>query len=379
MIQVDISNIWGALSLRDLLGLERDVFQAHLNLTEDFSPTRLTAPGDLDRVLAAAERIREESEVLVVIGGSDGSQGILELLQGSHRNMFRGEEDPQVFFTGKDFSTRSWNELLRLIDGKDFSLCVIGSAQESAIAFRNLKWRLERRYGTDEARQRIWAVTKETAPLYQMAREALWETFVVPETAPDDSRILSPAGLLPLAVAGIDIRALLRGAEEAAKEFDLRSFENPVWLYTAARHLLGGKGISLELLRTGEPDFSRLGSWWQQLFGGVGTLFPVCTGLAGIQPGGRILETFVRFDPSEQKASICAAVKDLDGLNHLSASTLDQVEEAAFQSLLEAHTDLGIPLITIDCGALDAGSLGQLLWFFLLSSALGRILLPEDT
>ena len=374
MIQVDISNIWGSLSLRDLLGLEREIFQAHLNLPGDFSPTRLTAPGDLDRILAAAERIREESEVLLVIGGSDGPQGILELLQGSHRNMLRGKEDPQIFFTGKDFSTRSWNELLGLIDGKDFSLCVIGSTQESAIAFRNLKWRLERRYGTDEARQRIFAVTANDAPLHQMAREAGWETFVSPEHAD----VLSPAGLLPLAVAGIDIRALLQGAEDAAKEFDLRSYENPVWLYTAARHLLGGKGFALELLRTGEPDFSRLGGWWQQLFGGFGSLFPVCTGLADMLSGSRSLETIVRFGPPLQKASICAAVKDLDGLNHLSGSTLDQVEEAAFQSLLEARIDLGLPLITIDCGPLDIRVLGQLLWFFLLSAALGRILHPED-
>ena len=375
MIQVDISNIWGALSLRDLLGLERDVFRAHLNLPEDFSPTRLTASGDLDRVLSAAERIREESEVLVVIGGSDGPQGILELLQGSHRNMLQGNGAPQIFFTGKDMSTRAWIELLRLMDGKDFSLCVIGGSQESAIAFRNLKWRLERRYGTDEARQRIFVVTSEGAPLHQMAREALWETFVIPER----SSVLSPAGLLPLAVGGIDIRALLRGAEEAAKEFNLRSYENPVWLYTAARHLLGGKGLSLELLRTGEPDFSRLGSWWQQLFSGIGPLFPAYVGLTGVQPGSGCLETIVRFDPPEQKASLCAAVKDLDGLNHLSGHALDQIEETAFQSLLEAHTDLGLPLITIDCGALDAEVLGQLLWFFLLTGALGRNLLPEDT
>lgn len=375
MIQVDISNIWGELSLRDLLGLERAVFQAHLSLGEDFSPARFTAPETLDRLLAAAQRIREESEVLVVIGGDEGAQGILELLQGSHRNLLREEGEPQIFFTGKDFSTRAWNELQRLIDGKDFSLCVIGGSQESAIAFRNLKWRLERRYGTDEARQRIFAATANDAPLHQMAREAGWETFVIPEHAD----VLSPAGLLPLAVAGIDIRALLRGAEEAAKEFDLRSYENPVWLYTAARHLLGGKGLALELLRTGEPDFSRLGSWWQQLFAGVRGLFPACVGFTGMQPGGRFLETIVRFDPPEQKAALCAAVKDLDGLNHLSGSTLDQIEESAFQSLLEAHTDLGLPLITIDCGALNTEVLGQLLWFFLLSTTLGRNLLPEDT
>lgn len=382
MIQVDISNIWGKLSLQDLLGLEQAVFQAHLSLREDFSPARLTAPGDLDRILSAAERIREESEVLLVIGGCDGAQGILELLQGSHRNMLRSKGEPQIFFTGNDLSTRAWNELLRLIEGKHFSLCVTGSSLESAIAFRNLKWRLERRYGTDESRQRIWAVTKEAAPLYQMAQKEGWETFVIPEAAPDDSHILSPAALLPLAVAGIDIRALLRGAEEAAEEFNLRSYENSVWLYAAARHLLGGKDLSLELLRTGEPDFSRLGSWWQQLFGGIGGLFPICTGLAGGQPvpgdGAGFLETVVRFAPPEQRTAICALIEDPDGLNHLSGSTLDRAEETAFQSLLEGHADLGIPLITIDCGEPDAHGLGQLLWFFLLSSALCRILLSED-
>ena len=374
MIQVDISNIWGALSLRDLLGLERAVFDAHLSLGEAFSPSSFTASETLDRLLAAARRIREESEVLLVIGGDEGAQGILELLQGTHRNLLREEGEPQIFFAGKDFSTRSWNQLQQLIDGKHFSLCVIGGTQESAIAFRNLKWRLERRYGTDESRQRIFAVTAEGAPLHQMAREEGWEAFVIPACA----GVLSPAGLLPLAVAGIDIRALLRGAEEAFLEFDLRSYENPVWLYAAARHLLGGQ-LSLELLRTGEPDFSRLGSWWQQLFAGVSSLFPAYAGLAGVQPGSSCLETVLRFDPPEQKAFLWPAVKDLDGLNHLSGSTLDQIEETIFQSLLEAHTDAGLPLITIACGALDAEVLGQLLWFFLLSSALGRNLLAEDT
>lgn len=375
MIQVDISNIWGELSLRDLLGLEREVFQAHLSLGETFSPARFTASETLDRLLAAAWRIRKESEVLVVIGGDEGAQGILELLQGSHRNLLQEEEEPQIFFTGKDFSTRCWNQLQHLLDGKDFSLCVIGGTQESAIAFRNLKWRLERRYGTDESRQRIFAVTGENAPLHQMALEEGWETFVTPE----HTGVLSPAGLLPLAVAGIDIRALLRGAEEAAKEFDLRSYENPVWLYTAARQLLGGKGLALELLRTGEPDFSRLGSWWQRLFTGVGSLFPAYVGLTGIQPDHGCLETILRFDLAEPKAFLWPAVKDLDGLNHLSGSTLDQVEESACQSLLEAHTDLGLPLITIDCGTLNTNVLGQLLWFFLLSGALCRTLLPKDT
>ena len=379
MIQVDISNIWGTLSLRDLLELEQEVFQAHLRLAEEFSPAGIAAPEALDRIFTAAQRIREESEVLVIIGGDDGAQGILELLQGSHRNLLREEGSPQIFFTGKTLSTRTWNELLQLTDGKDYSLCVIGGTQESAITFRNLKWRLERRYGTDESRQRIFVITTEESPLYQMAREAGWETFVIPETAPDDSRILSSAALLPLAAAGIDIRSLLQGAEEAATEFDLRSYENPVWLYTAARHLLGRKGLSLEFLRTGEPDFYRLGCWWQQLFSGVGGLFPVCTGLTGKHSRSGFLETIVRFDPPEQKASICHALKDLDGLNHLSGSTLDQVEDAAFQSLLETHTDSGFPIITIDCGKPDAHTLGQLLWFFLLSSALGRILLPEDT
>ena len=374
MIQVDISNIWSALSLRDLLGLEQAVFQAHLRLGEGFSPAGITIPETLDRLLDAARRIREESDVLIVIGGDEGAQGILELLQGSHRNLLREEREPQIFFTGKDFSTRSWNQLQHLIDGKDFSLCVIGGSRESAISFRNLKWRLERRYGTDESRQRIFAVTAEDAPLHQMAREEGWETFVIPGTAD----VLSPAGLLPLAAAGIDIRTLLRGAEAAAEEFDLRSYENPVWLYTAARHLLGGQ-LSQELLRTGEPDFSRLGRWWQQLFAGAGSLFPAYLELIGIQHGGSYLETILRFDLPEQKAFLWPDVKDLDGLNHLSGSTLDQVEESAFQSLLESHSDLGLPLITIDCGVLDTEALGQLLWFFLLSSSLGRNLLPEDT
>lgn len=380
MIQVDISNIWCALSLRDLLGVERDVFRAHMNVTEDCVPGRMTTSGQMDRILAAGERIREESEVLLIVGGGSGIRGVVEMIQGAHRNLGRGRGDPQIFFTGDNLSTRAWNALLRQIEGKDISLCVIsqtGRNPERDIAFRNLKWLLERRYGTDEARQRIYAVTAEEIPLRAMAREAGWETFEIPANGQEGNEIFSAAGLLPMAAAGIDIRALRRGAEAAWEAFDLRSYENPVWLYAAARNLLGMKGKKLEVLRTPEPDFSCLGVWWQGLFQGIGNAVPICAGLTEnlwLHPTQEhaqgIMETILRFDPPEQKTVICMDVKDLDGLNHLAGSTLDQVEETAFQSLTETHTDMGIPVITIDCGTPDAETLGQLLWFFLLSRAI---------
>ena len=282
MIQVDISNIWGALSLRDLLSAERDVFQAHLSITEDHAPDKMVSAGEFDRILAVAERIREESEVLLVIGGSAGTRGVIEQLQGSHRNLERGRGDPPIFFTGDSLSTRAWNELLRRIEGKDISLCVIGrhgEPQERAIAFRNLKWLLERRYGTDEARQRIYTVAAEETPLHTMAREEDWEAFEIPGNGQGELSVFSAAGLLPMAVAGIDIRALLRGAKDAWEAFNLRSYENPVWLYAAVRSLLGRMGRGLELLRTTEPEFSCLGSWWQGLFHGIGNGIPVCAGL----------------------------------------------------------------------------------------------------
>ena len=406
MIHVDISNIWGELSLSDLLSIEAELSAAHMTVTDRSGagseflgwldlPDRAPTAEHL-RILAAAHRIRETSDVLVVIGigGSYlGPRAAIELLQGANRNLSRGRGEPIVLFAGCNLSTRYWNELTKLLEGRDFSLCVIsksGTTLESAIAFRNLRWMLERRYGTGPAKRRIYAVTDESrGALRQMADEEGWESFIIPADVGGRFSVLSPVGLLPMAAAGIDIMAVLNGAARAKQEYDLRSFENPVWLYTAVRSLMHRRGKAIELLESFEPGFAMMGRWWQQLFGesegkeGKG-LFPAYAELTAdlhslgqlIQEGQRnLFETMLRFDPPVRKMIIGEDFRDLDGLNYLAGKSLDFVEEQAFQGTVAAHADGGCPVITIDCGKLNEETLGELFWFFELSCAISAYLL----
>ena len=409
MIHVDISNIWGELSLSDLLSIEAELSAAHMKLTDRNGPGSdylgwMDLPdrgptAELMRILAAGHRIRETSDVLVVIGigGSYlGPRAAMELLQGANRNLRRSKGDPIILFAGCNLSTRYWNELTRLLEGRDFSLCVIsksGTTLEPAIAFRNLRWMLERRYGTAQAKRRIYAITDgEKGALRQMADEEGWESFCIPADVGGRFSVLSPVGLLPLAAAGIDIMSLLKGAAQAKQDYDLRSFENPVWLYTAVRNLLYRRGKAIELLESFEPGFAMMGRWWQQLFGesegkeGKG-LFPAYAELTAdlhslgqfIQEGPRnMFETMVRFDPPVRKMIIGEDIRDLDGLNYLAGKSLDFVEEQAFQGTMAAHCDGGCPVIAIDCGELNEHTLGGLFWFFELSCAISGYLLEVN-
>ncbi len=346
MIRVDISNIWGELTLPDLLGIEKEVSAAHSTLTEGKGPGSdylgwLKLPvreptEEIRRVMQAAEKIRSDSDVCVVvgIGGSYlGPRAAIELLQGPNRNIGKGKGDPQIFFAGNGLSTRHWNELTGLLEGKDFSIIVIsksGTTTEPAIAFRGLRWLLERKYGTDEANRRIYAVTDPIkGALRQMATEEGWESFVIPPNVGGRYSVLTAVGLLPMAVAGIDIMEVMQGAASAREDYDLRSFENPVWLYTAVRNLMYRNRKAIEILESFEPGFRMFGLWWQQLFGesegkdGKG-LFPAYAEFTAdlhalgqmIQQGERnMFETMLRFDPPAQKATIGSDYKDLDGLN----------------------------------------------------------------
>ena len=406
MIKVDISNVWGALSLSDLLSIETELSAAHMTVTGRTGPGNEflgwmelpdRAPtAEHMRILAAAHRIRETSDALVVvgIGGSYlGSRAAIELLQGPNRNLHRGKGNPMILYAGNNLSTRSWEELERLLEGKDFSICVIsksGTTLEPAIAFRNLKWMLERRFGTAQAKRRIYAVTDgQEGVLRQMANEEGWESFVIPGDVGGRFSVLSPVGLLPMAVAGIDVMAVLKGAAKAKKELDLRSFENPVWLYAAVRNLMHRRGMAVELLESFEPGFAMMGAWWQQLFGesegkdGQG-LFPAYAELTRdlhslgqlIQEGRRnLFETMVRFDPPARKTVIFEDIRDLDALNYLAGKSLSFVEEQAYQGTMTAHADGGCPVISIDCGALKEETMGELFWFFELSCAVSAYLL----
>jgi len=409
MIKVDISNIWGELNLQDLLAIEAELSAAHETVSQGAGrvisrlgwldlPDR-TPAAEYKRILAAAQRIRATSEILVVvgIGGSYlGARAAIELLQGLNRNLRCGRDNPVILYAGNTLSTRAWNELVRLLEGREFSLCVVnksGAALEPAVAFRNLKRLLERRYGSAQARGRIYAVTdREEGPLRLMAAEEGWETFSFPADVEDQFSVLSPAGLLPMAAAGLDIKTMLRGAAKAKRACDLRSFENPVWLYAAARNLLLRRGKTIELLESFEPGFSTMGRWWQQLFGtsvdknGQG-LFPVCAELTAdlyslspfLQQGPRtIFETMVRFDTPSQRCVIGTDSRNTDGLQDLAGKPLDFLEEQAFQGTMAAHADGGCPMISIECGKLSEETLGALFYFFELSCAVSACLQGAD-
>ena len=406
MIKVDISNVWGQVSLPDLLALEKEVFDAHMTLSErtgagnDFLgwldlPVREPTE-EIIRIQKAAEKIRSDSEVCVVvgIGGSYlGPRAAIELLQGPNHNIGKGKGNPQIYFAGNGLSTRHWNELMRLLEGKDFSVIVIsksGTTTEPAIAFRGLKWMLERKYGTDGANSRIYAITDPAkGALRQMADEQGWETFVIPPSAGGRFSVLTPVGLLPIAVAGIDIMSMMNGAADAKEAYDLRSFENPVWLYAATRNLLYRNGKVIELFESYEPGFKMLGGWWQQLFGesegkdGKG-IFPATAELTAdlhslgqmIQEGERnMFETMVRFDAPEQKYTIGSDYKNLDGLNYLAGKTLDFVDEKAYLGTMAAHVDGGVPVITMDVGELNERKLGELFYFLELCCGVSAYML----
>ena len=407
MINADISNIWGELSLPALLALEREVFDAHMRLTDKTGrgadylgwmalPDRMTTT-ELQRIRQAAERIREQSQVLVVvgIGGSYlGARAAIELLRGQQYNLT--SKTIQILFAGTSFSTRSHQELLELLSGRDFSVCIIsksGTTMEPALVTRSLKWLLEQKYGAEEAKKRIYVITDPTrGALRQMAQQEGYEAFPIPPDVGGRYSVLSAVGLLPMAVAGIDPGQVLLGGSEARRQLDIRSFENPAWLYAAARTLLYRGGKSIEVLCSWEPRFAVFGRWWQQLFGesegkeGKG-LFPVSLEFSAdlhsmgqmIQQGPRnLFETVVRFAPPEQQVAVEMDWKDLDGLNYLQGKTFEDVAEQACQGTIAAHVDGGVPVITLEAGPTDAETVGELFYFFELSCALSAYLLDVN-
>ena len=404
MLNVDISNIWGSNTLNDLLVLEKDVYAAHRTLIEgkgagsDFlgwlNLPVFESTNEMVRIQNAARRIREHSDVLVVvgIGGSYlGPRAAIELVKGQEHNL-RGR-DPQVFFAGNNLSTRAWNELCALLEGKDFSINIIsksGTTTEPAIATRALKWMLERRYGAEGAKKRIFVTTDPNkGALRQMATEEGYETFVIPPDVGGRYSVLTAVGLLPMAVAGMDITEIMFGAASVKQDLTGFSFENPAWLYAAARNLLYRSGKKIELLCSWEPSARYFGGWWQQLFGesegkdGKG-IFPVTVDFTAdlhslgqmIQQGERnIFETVMRFAPPRKKTMIEMDWKNLDGLNYLEGKTLDFVEEQAFQGTLSAHVDGGVPVILVEADEICDRTLGEMFFFFEFSCALSAYML----
>ena len=344
---------------------------------------------EFDRIKGAAEKIRNNSDVLIVIGigGSYlGAKTVIDALTHSFYNELPKEKrkGPKIYFAGHQISGTYLSELMEMIEGQDVSLNVIsksGTTTEPAIAFRVLKKAIEDKYGKEAAKARIYATTdQKSGALRKLADEEGYESFVIPSNVGGRYSVLTPVGLLPIAAAGIDIDALMNGAREGMKEYSNTSVdENPCYQYALIRNVLYRKGKAIEALVNYEPSMAFLSEWWMQLYGesegkdGKG-LFPTklnnTTDLHSmgqmVQDGPRhLFETVVRVESFEKDIVIESDPADLDGLNYLTGKTMSYVNENAFKGTLEAHVDGNVPNLVISMDQKDAFTLGKLLYFFM--------------
>ena len=347
------------------------------------------------RIQAAAKRIQANSQALVVIGigGSYlGARGVIDCLCSPNYNL-KKKSTPNVYFVGNGLSADSMQEVLDLIADVDFSVNVIsksGTTTEPAVAFRFFREALEKKYGHEEAGRRIYATTdKARGALKSLADAQGWETFVVPDEVGGRYSVLTAVGLLPIAVAGVDIEALMRGAAQMMEVCANPSYDCPAWRYAAVRYALYEAGRPIELLACYDPAFRFMSEWWKQLYGesegkeGKG-LFPASVEFTAdlhsmgqyIQQGQRILlETVVRFAQSRRELLIPHDPDNVDGLNFLSGKPLQFVAEQALRGTLLAHVDGGVPNLVLEAPARDAGAAGGLIYFFEYACGLSGYLL----
>lgn len=357
------------------------------------------------RVLAAAKRIQKQAEVLVVIGigGSYlGSKAAIDFcghhfhnnLTSRGRRQWLGKSLPEIYFAGTNLSSAYLTHLIELIGDRSFAINVIsksGTTTEPAIAFRLFRKILESKYGVEEARKRIYATTDgQRGALKTLADQEGYESFVVPDDVGGRFSVLTPVGLLPIAVAGIDTGALLRGAADARARYKTAPFEsNDVLQYVAARNILLRKGKEIELLVNYEPRLHYVAEWWKQLFGesegkdGKG-LFPASVDFTSdlhsmgqyIQDGRRhLFETVLELNDPGAEILMEKETEDLDGLNYLAGLTLDEVNKKAAEGTRLAHIDGGVPNLTLRIPAGTPYHLGELFYFFEKACAISGYLL----
>ena len=351
------------------------------------------------RIEQAAQKIRSDSQALVVIGigGSYlGARGVIECLCSPNYNL-KKKDTPNIYFIGNGLSSDQLSETMELLDGVDFSVNVIsksGTKTEPAVAFRFFRRLLEERYGKEGAAARIYATTdRHKGALKSLADANGYETFVVPDDIGGRYSVLTAVGLLPIAVAGINIGELMAGAQsmmEVCRADDIAV--NPAWQYAAARYELYQDGKKIELLASFEPSFRFMAEWWKQLYGesegkeGKG-LFPASVEFTAdlhsmgqyIQQGERhLFETVVRFGPSAHENPVPYDDGNGDGLNFLAGKTMDFIREQAMDGTLIAHVEGGVPNITVQVGRRNAFTLGELIYFFEYACGLSGYLLDVN-
>jgi len=364
----------------------------------------ITLPEDYDkeefaRIKASAEKIRKDSDVLLVIGigGSYlGARAAIEMLTHSFQNILTKEkrQAPQVIFVGHHMSSTYMSELFDVLEDKDVSINIIsksGTTTEPAIAFRIFKKLLEEKYGKEEAKQRIYATTdKARGALKTVADQEGYESFVIPDDVGGRYSVLTAVGLLPIAVSGVNIDEMMQGAAAGMNDLSESSLEkNPAYQYAAVRNVLYNKGKSTEILVNYEPQLQYFAEWWKQLFGesegkDQKGIFPASANFSTdlhsigqyIQEGRRdLFQTILHVNESKKNITLEAEENNADELNYLAGKTIHEINDKAFQGTVLAHNDGGVPNLILELPKLDAYTFGYLVYFFEKACALSGYLL----
>lgn len=354
---------------------------------------------EFDRIKKASKDIRENSEVFVVIGigGSYlGAKAGVEMLNHTFYNELSNDsrKGPKIYFAGQNISSTYLNELLQVIDGKDISINVIsksGTTTEPALAFRILKEYMENKYGIEKASKRIYVTTdKSKGALKTLADGEGYETFVIPDDVGGRYSVLTPVGLLPMAVAGIDIDSMMKGAKVAVDDLSSSNLlENQSYTYAVLRNILYEKGKTIEILVNYEPRLTYFGEWFKQLFGesegkeGKG-IFPTSLNFTTdlhsmgqyIQDGRKnIFETVINIENIEKNIEVEKNKDNLDGLNYLSGKTLNYINNKAMEGTMEAHLEGGVSNIKINIPEISAYNFGYMVYFFEKACAMSGYIL----
>ncbi|WP_018133144.1 glucose-6-phosphate isomerase [Effusibacillus pohliae] len=340
------------------------------------------------RIQQAARKIQSDSDALVVIGigGSYlGARAAIEMLSHSFYNLLpKGKrKTPEIYFAGQNISATYLKHLIDLLEGKDISVNVIsksGTTTEPAIAFRIFREYLEKKYGKEKACKRIYATTdRAKGALRKLAEAEGYETFVIPDDVGGRFSVLTAVGLLPIAVAGIDIEAMMAGAAAAREAYSIPHLqENPSYQYAAVRNALYAKGKTIELFVNYEPALHYISEWWKQLYGeSEGKdhkgIFPAAVDFSTdlhsmgqyIQQGRRhLFETVLQIERPAEDLVIGEDPDNIDGLNFLAGKTIDYVNKKAFEGTLLAHTDGGVPNLVVQLPEISPYSFGNLVYFF---------------
>ncbi|WP_050606568.1 glucose-6-phosphate isomerase [Clostridium niameyense] len=354
---------------------------------------------EFKRIKNAAKKIRDNSDVLIVIGigGSYlGARAAIEMLSHTFYNNLSKDKrkSTEVYFVGNNISSTYMADLLELVDGKDISVNVIsksGTTTEPAIAFRIFKELLEKKYGKEGAKERIFATTdKEKGALRTLANEEGYETFVIPDSVGGRFSVLTPVGLLPIAASGVDIDEVMKGAADAREAYSSPDLENnDAYKYAAVRNALYRKGKTTEMLVNFEPCLHYFGEWWKQLYGesegkdGKG-IFPAAADFSTdlhsmgqyIQDGLRnLFETFINVEKPRKSIILQKDKDNLDGLNFLAGKDMDFVNNQALRGTVLAHHDGGVPVMILNVPELTDYYFGQLVYFFEKACGLSGYLL----